>query len=112
MILDIKFMEKTTEKDMEILFEYMDKNGTEYTLNKEYIYEFRYTPSIHESAMMTVSVHKTEEGAKKAFDAHKAEKLKEWEESDAWSRNEYNRGWPTKFGEHERWDIVKTEILE
>ena len=49
-------------------------------MKQEYVYEFLYNPSIHESAAQTVSIHKTMRGAEKAMELHKEMALKEYEE--------------------------------
>ena len=49
-------------------------------MKQEYVYEFLYNPSIHESAAQTVSIHKTRRGAEKAMELHKEKALKEYEE--------------------------------
>lgn len=44
------------------------------------LYAFLYNPMIHESGYITVSIHKTREGAEKAMEWHKHECRKEWAE--------------------------------
>ena len=80
------------------------------------VYEFWYTDCIHESAAACMSLHRTEKGAEIAMEFHKAEKLKEWEESDKWQKEEYGdkyeilKGSP--FGTHEAWGVAEREIRE
>jgi hypothetical protein len=44
------------------------------------LYAFLYNPMIHESGYITVSIHRTREGAEKALEWHKNEAKKEYEE--------------------------------
>lgn len=73
------------------------------------IYEFLYNSCVHESAYATLSLHKTESGAKKAMNKHKAAK-----------RRAFNKLWASepelkkyvKFGQHEDWCIGTQELLD
>jgi hypothetical protein len=48
------------------------------SIEKEIIWAFMYNDSVCESAYHTVSLHRTNEGAQKALDIHKAFAYKEW----------------------------------
>lgn len=71
------------------------------------VFEFRYSSCIHEGAMATYSLHKTEKGAIKAMKAHKAKLKKEYKELYP---NKKDRMFP--FGVHADWDVIETEVLE
>jgi hypothetical protein len=45
---------------------------------KKPLYAFLYNPMIHESGYITVSIHRTREGAEKALEWHKNECREEW----------------------------------
>lgn len=73
------------------------------------VYVFLYCPCIHESAHATMSIHRTEEGAKKAMKKHKDVKLKKF--NDYLKRNPHFTKY-MKFGEHEDWCVKEKELLE
>jgi hypothetical protein len=79
------------------------------------IYLAKYCPCIHESSYLTISTHRSLEGADEAVEAHKAEVYKEWEEynnSCIESDPEFYSKYPNKFGEHEDWYISESELLD
>ncbi len=71
------------------------------------VFEFRYTDFLNESAMATISIHATKEGAQKALDHHKAQEHKQW--------IEHHPGVGSKkdfpFGQMELWDVQETKVL-
>ncbi len=71
------------------------------------IYKALYNCCVHESSYATISIHKTKEGAEKAIEIHKAKEKEEFDKIYK-DNNEFN----FKFGEHENWDIAKTELLD
>lgn len=62
----------------------------------EYVWEACYNPCVYESAWSTISLHKTEEGAKKAVELHKhnlelaGDVIYDWQ----------------------KWDVVQTKLME
>jgi len=96
------------------------------------IYEALFCPCIYESTYRTISLHYTEEGAKKAIREHKIRELNYWKEWSGWHEikklhdeikegnivysteyeelKEYLRN--TKFGFDIDWKIVETEVKE
>ncbi len=76
----------------------------------EKLYEFLYCPCIHESAPMTVSIHRTKEGAGQAMEKHKMEELKEWEEIHKGSTEEHRRKYPYDWSK--LWSIQEIEIQD
>jgi len=74
------------------------------------IYQALYNPCVHESAYATISLHKTENGARMAMEKHKKEKLHAFNEmyKDEPDFEKYN----IKFGQHEEWDVQETELLD
>ena len=55
---------------------------------------------IHESGFITLSIHKTLEGAENAIDSHRKKMRKEWEDN---YNEEERKEFP--FGEYESWAI-------
>lgn len=74
---------------------------------KETVWEALYCSCIHESSSATISIHKTKQGAEKAIKEHRDKELAEFNELFK-SSNDFG----IKFGEHESWNIVETEIFE
>ncbi len=74
---------------------------------KEILYEFLYCPCIHESGWVTVSLHRTREGAQKALDSHKDSAKKEFNER--YSKEEIEK-LIFKFGQFEDWRIGEIEL--
>ena len=75
-------------------------------MKQEYVYEFLYNPSIHESAAQTVSIHKTRRGAEKAMELHKEMALIEYEE--VCNRLPDEKDFPFGYGQ---WWGVRESIL-
>ncbi len=71
----------------------------------EKVYEFMYTSCIHESAMATISIHKTRKGAELAMLCHQQEARKEFDRMDYEEHG-------FKFGEYENWQVCETEVLD
>ena len=88
------------------------------------IYMALYCPSIHESGYITLSLHKTIEGANTAIEEHKAIARIEWLEwtNDMYKRQEgigilrnesyadFEERFP--FGEYEGWRVDETQLLD
>ena len=72
------------------------------------IHEFTYTSCIHESAMATISLHKSKKGAEAAMELHKNEERKKWLEM--FYNEELQKEYP--FGDSERWDIRESKLQE
>ncbi len=68
------------------------------------VFAFRHSDCIHESAMGTISLHRTKEGAIKAMKKHKVKEKKEWEEMYKGEEPAFT------FGYMEAWDVKETEI--
>ena len=75
------------------------------------VYEALYCPCIHESAFMTLSIHKTKEGAIAAMNKHKEDERKKFKEMKKKLKERYG-DCKIKFGEHEAWDTRETKVLE
>lgn len=93
----------TPEKANELLIELFGK------IRNDTVYQARYTPSIYESAMTTLSLHRTEQGAEKAVEDHKKQLKQEYEED--------YEGIPQKerefsYDHHKEWDVIKSKIQE
>jgi len=66
------------------------------------IYQALYNPMTEESAYATLSIHRTKEGAQKAIDYHKAQKL-----------IDHNNRYPNlAFGEFEDWCVNEIELKD
>jgi hypothetical protein len=84
---------------------------------KGIIWAFEYCGCIHESAFVTLSLHFTEDGAKKAMRKHKrAEKVK-FKEYQKYHNSE--PGLPEsckvkdrEFGRNEDWRVISMEVKE
>jgi len=76
------------------------------------VFAFRYSSCIHEEGMISISLHKTEKGAKKAMRKHKTKEKKEWKEFIG--RNSDIEGYAEfhAFGEHEHWDVREIKIQD
>ena len=73
------------------------------------VFAFRYSSCIHEEGMVTISLHKTEKGAKKVMRKHKAIEKKKWKDISRHSDIEgYAKYCP--FGKHEHWDVREIEV--
>ena len=67
------------------------------------LYAFLYNPMIHESGYITVSIHRTREGAEKALEWHKKECREEYAEI---------HGDFINFGHFESWQISEITIQD
>jgi len=76
------------------------------------IYEALYTYCIYESAMQTLSLHKTKEGAEKAVQAHKDKIKKEHDDMNAEFEKEGLDKSRFEWDVHQRWDVQETELLD
>jgi len=57
------------------------------------LYAFLYNPMIHESGYITVSIHRTREGAEKALICHKNDIKEEWDNEDHIFAFDHFRDW-------------------
>ena len=73
------------------------------------IYEFLYSPCIHEDVYETVSLHRTLKGAKNALKKHKAKELQEYNRLFKGKEIECSG---MKFGQHEGWDVAEVELQD
>jgi hypothetical protein len=71
-----------------------------------FVYAFLYNDCIHESTWRTISTHYSKEGAEKAMQEHKQNKLDEFNEMCK-EENEFG----FKFGTDEDWCIERIEVL-
>jgi hypothetical protein len=69
------------------------------------LYEALYCSCIFESGYVTLSIHRTKEGAEKAIEWHRHEEEQKWK-----GVKEIDHEWV--FGEHEDWSIREVEVLE
>ena len=75
------------------------------------VYEFLYNSECCEGVACTVSIHRTLEGAKKALNAHKAEKKRQWEVlKKHYEKNRYFKQYDWSFNQW--WGIKKTEVKD
>lgn len=70
------------------------------------VFEALYNPMTEESSYYTLSVHKTKEGAERAINEHKKQRLSEWRRLYPTKKDE-----PFKFGTFEDWDVCEIEVL-
>jgi hypothetical protein len=77
-------------------------------MEQKILYAFLYCFDTEESGYETLSIHRTREGAERAMEFHKAEKLKEWKEIFSIDGKEP----PFKFGKYEDWKINEIEIQD
>jgi hypothetical protein len=90
-------------KDIVIL----QKETTSFVQNT--LYAFLYNPMIHESGYITVSIHRTREGAEKALEWHRNECRNEWAEVyKAVHRAEIDH----PFDAFQSWRIEEIQILD
>lgn len=87
--------------------------------NNNIVYAALYNDNIHESGGVTLSLHRTEEGAKKAVEEHKTsekEKWLEWREDScnipehAMTYEEFELMFP--FGQHKDWWTMEMVLLD
>jgi len=69
------------------------------------LYEFLYNPMTEESGYVTMSIHKTKEGAEKAMKEHKDKEKAEWDKIYE------NEDIPFKFGRFEDWRIEEVDTI-
>jgi hypothetical protein len=74
------------------------------------VYEFLYTDNIHESAMATMSLHRTKKGAYKAMRAFLESKYAEWYDERILKGKD--KDWVDKFGLHCAWAIQPIMLYE
>jgi len=77
-------------------------------MEKLILWEFLYCSCIHESSFMTVSLHRTEEGANRAMEIHKAFEEKEF--NDLYKDSGIEPAAP--FGHFEAWKIQQIEVQD
>jgi len=70
------------------------------------LYQALYNPCVYESCVGVLSTHFSKEGAEKALEVHRQEKLDEFNDMIA-EGNEYD----FKFGEDESWSIDTITVL-
>lgn len=72
-----------------------------------YIYGFLYNSCIYESAMETISLHRTKKGAYEAMNKFITKGYNEWREDGInFGKQEY------KFGSHSAWRIETIELKD
>ena len=80
-------------------------------LEQEYVWEALYCDCIYESSFATISVHKTEKGAKKSIKEHEANVKKEHAEMYSVAKG-YDKhpleGF--KYNDFKEWDINKIKL--
>lgn len=76
------------------------------------LYEFLYCSCIHESGYVTMSLHRTKEGAERAMYAHREKARKEWEELYAEERGEGDFDLIPEFGQHEAWRVNLIQVQD
>ena len=84
------------------------------------IYLAKHTYCIYESAMYTISTHRTREGAQAVIDAHKAARFAEHSESYKDLMTWYNEEGlepgldytPERAMGFEKWEVEESELLE
>ena len=69
------------------------------------VYSALYNPMIHESGYVTISLHRSMEGAVNAAEKHKAKRKKEFDR--LWK----NDSPPSPFGTFEDWAVDEVDIL-
>ena len=79
-------------------------------LELQKVFEFKYNPDIFESPAMTVSIHKTREGAEIAKEKHKAEKQKELD--DMYPEGCEDIEDKPLINEYQAWGVLETELLD
>ena len=85
-----KHFYKETTQQLTILFKWCEEHSVQFSGKEtavitsamtEYasdtLYAFLYNPMIHESGYITVSIHRTREGAEKAMEWHKKEHIEQ-----------------------------------
>ena len=77
-------------------------------MEKDIIFEILYTDDTWDSAMYTLSIHRTLEGARKTLAKYLWEQKNKFDSRYKYDVNEM----PFRFWEKEEWKIVETEILE
>jgi hypothetical protein len=75
---------------------------------KHILHQFLYNPMVHECGWITISTHKTPEGAERAKELHKSEAYKDW--LDEFPTEDLQKAHP--FGKDEDWRIGITELLD
>jgi hypothetical protein len=78
------------------------------TAMKCFLHQFLYNPMIHECGWITISTHRTPEGAEAAKQSHKSEAYNDWLEE--FPTEEQRKSHP--FGAHEDWRLGITELLD
>jgi hypothetical protein len=78
------------------------------SIMKALLHQFLYNPNVHDCGWITISTHRTPEGAENAKKLHKEEAMKDWMEE-----------YPTEdlrvkhpFGHNEDWRIGLTELSD
>ena len=75
---------------------------------KHILHQFLYNPMVHECGWVTISTHKTPEGAETAKELHISEAYKDW--LDEYPTEDLRKSNP--FGKDEDWRIGITELLD
>jgi hypothetical protein len=78
------------------------------SIMKTMLYQFLYNPNVHDCGWITISTHRTPEGAEKAKAMHKADAKKDWMEE--FPTEELRTANP--FGSNEDWQIATTELSD
>ncbi len=74
----------------------------------EKVFEATYNPMVHESGDITLSIHRTREGAEKAIEDHKAIQKKEY---DDLYKNDPDMV-PGKWDDFQYWEVIETELKD
>lgn len=78
------------------------------SLMKEFLHQFLYNPMINECGWVTISTHRTPEGAEKAKQSHRSDAYNDWlEEYPTQQERELH-----PFGRFEDWRTSITELLD
>ena len=83
-----------------------------YSLFDGTLYEFLYNPMIYESSSQTVSIHKTEEGARKAMEDHKAQVKAEFDDLYHNPEDPADMIVDMKWDDYQFWYIQEIEVQE
>lgn len=75
------------------------------------VWEFLYNPMYHESGYITMSIHLTKEGAKRAMQNHRRSARRKWNK-EAKARLLEGEEPILDFGQFEHWMINEMEVKE
>lgn len=75
----------------------------------ETVWEALYCPCTEESASMTISIHKTKEGAERAIRIHRLNELSKYE---ALCKHDPGSFDIKDFGEYQDWNVLESKLFE